>query len=216
MQGFRGLHIVGNEQTHRMRRHTYLSAVIPCCWSTWIALNGSSEETPPKQVKLTELEASRCLRRSLLAPACATGRRASSKSQVTVMRGFSHGESRGEQLRPGQAVLLEMLREFLETLIEIRGSISTCSMRAIELTARTFPFSMPVTSFITLRAVFSAAPLLEHQRHILILRQLYAAKMQDLGAPEAHFGQEMRNPLGARALHSPRCADRPNKRHRLL
>ena len=40
-----------------------------------------------------------------------------------------------------QAVLLEMLREFIKALIEIRQSISTCSMRAMEFTAKTFPFS---------------------------------------------------------------------------
>ncbi len=35
------------------------------------------------------------------------------------MRVFPAVKSRGEELRPGQAVSFEMLREFLKTLIEI-------------------------------------------------------------------------------------------------
>src|SRR5262249_12857339 len=65
--------------------NTYLSGTIPWCSSTCNALSDNSDDTPPKQVRLTELDASRCLRMSL---ACASVRnRASSHSEshATVM-----------------------------------------------------------------------------------------------------------------------------------
>ena len=54
--------------------------------------------------------------------------------------------------------------------------------------------------------MLSATPLLENQRHILTLRQLYAAKMQDLCTPEAHFGQgcEVHLPQGPCIRHDAR------------
>src|ERR1700759_2317641 len=65
--------------------NTYLSGTIPRAPRTCNALNGNSDETPPKQVRLTELEASRCLRSSL---ACSSERNKApshSESQATVM-----------------------------------------------------------------------------------------------------------------------------------
>src|SRR5215468_5911706 len=64
---------------------TYLSATIPCCPRTCNALNGKSDETPPKQVRLTELEASRCRRRSLLCSRARNKASSHSESQATVM-----------------------------------------------------------------------------------------------------------------------------------
>src|SRR4051812_6119622 len=40
-----------------------------------------------------------------------------------------------------------------------------------------------------LRTMFAAPPLLEYQRHILTLRELDASNVQDLCAPETHFGE---------------------------
>src|SRR5882757_9904567 len=68
--------------------NTYLSGTIPWCPRTCNALSGNSDETPPKQVRLTELEAWRCLRKSVLR--CSVRNRASShsESQATVMLVF--------------------------------------------------------------------------------------------------------------------------------
>src|SRR5262249_7956352 len=64
---------------------TYLSATIPCCCRTCNALCGKSDETPPKQVRLTELEASPCLRRSLLRSSVRSRASSHSVSQASVM-----------------------------------------------------------------------------------------------------------------------------------
>src|ERR1035438_4996406 len=53
-----------------------------------IALNGKSEETPPKQVRLTELKVSRCLRKSLLPSSVRSKVSSDSESQVIIMRVF--------------------------------------------------------------------------------------------------------------------------------
>jgi len=63
-------------------------------------------------------------------------------------------------------------------------------MRAIELTAKNSPAFHPRNLLHNLRAVFGAAvPIFYDQSDILALCQLHAAKVQDLGAPKAHFGQ---------------------------
>src|SRR6185295_12204437 len=67
---------------------TYLSATIPCCCRIWIALNGKSDETPPKQVRLTELRVSRCLRKSWLPSSVRSKASSHSGSHVIMMRVF--------------------------------------------------------------------------------------------------------------------------------
>src|SRR5437763_13548342 len=64
----------------------YLSAISPWCCRIWIALNGKSEATPPKQVRLTELNVSRCLRKSLLFSSVRSKVSSDSESQVIIMR----------------------------------------------------------------------------------------------------------------------------------
>src|SRR5580692_3278673 len=68
--------------------NTYLSGTIPCCPRTCNALNGNSDDTPPKQVRLTEPEASRCLRRSLLRSSVRNRASSHSESHATVMLVF--------------------------------------------------------------------------------------------------------------------------------
>src|SRR5215218_7788078 len=68
--------------------NTYLSGTIPCCPRTCNALNGNSDEIPPKQVRLTELEASRCLRRSLAYSSVRNRASSHSGSQAMVMLVF--------------------------------------------------------------------------------------------------------------------------------
>ena len=82
-----------------------------------------------------------------------------------------------------------MLREFLETLIEISGIDFHVLNASHRIDGQNLSVFHACNLFHHLRAVFSATPLLENQRHILTLRQLHAAKMQNLRAPEAHFGQ---------------------------
>src|ERR1700674_2070494 len=65
---------------------TYWSAAIPGCLQICIPLNGKSEETPPKQVRLTELRVSRCLRKSLLRSSVRSKVSSDSESEVIMMR----------------------------------------------------------------------------------------------------------------------------------
>jgi hypothetical protein len=51
-------------------------------------MKGNSDEAPPKQVRLTELEASRCWRRSLLRFSVRNSASSHSESQATVMLVF--------------------------------------------------------------------------------------------------------------------------------
>src|SRR6266850_7649912 len=128
---------------------TYLSAMIPCCCRIWIALNGKSEETPPKQVRLTELKVSRCLRKSLLLSSVRSKVSSDSESQVIIMRVLPAVKLEARSCGQDRLFCLRCCANFSKPSLRSLESISTCSMRAIELTARTFPFSMPATSFIT-------------------------------------------------------------------
>ena len=127
-----------------------------------MALNGKSEETPPKHVRLAERRVSRCLRKSLL-PSSVRSKVSSPipKSEAIMMRVFPAVKAKAEELRPGQAVLFEMLRELLKTQIGSppNGFLPHAQCVVIELTAKTFPFSIPATYFVSrfLRAMFSAA-----------------------------------------------------------
>src|SRR6059058_710679 len=79
-----------------------------------------------------------------------------------------------------------MLRELLETVIEIFGIDFHMLNASHRVDGQNLSVFHACNLSHHLRAVFNAAPLLENQRHILTLRQLYAAKMQDL-APQKHI-----------------------------
>src|SRR3984893_8977010 len=111
-----------------------------------MALNGKSEETPPKQVRLTELKVSRCFRKSLVPSSVRSKVSSDSESQVIIMRVFPAVKAEARSCGQDKPFCLRCSE-----------SISTCSMRAIELTAKTFPLSIPLTSFITC-VLCSAAP----------------------------------------------------------
>src|SRR4029077_14734473 len=73
---------------------------------------------------------------------------------------FSGGESRGEELRPRQAILFEMLREFLKTLIEIDGIDLDMLNASDRVDSQSFSALHPHNLFHHLRAMLSAAPFL--------------------------------------------------------
>ena len=85
-------------------------------------------------------------------------------------------------------MLFEMLREFLKTLIEIRRIDLHMLNAGHRVDGQNLSAFHARNLFHHLRAVFSAAPFFQDQRHILALCQLHAAKMQNLGAPKTHFG----------------------------
>src|SRR6266478_106000 len=82
-------------------------------------------------------------------------------------------------------------------------------MRAIELTAKTFPLSIPITSFITC-VLCSVPPIFlkpkAHFGFVLAPRCENAKPWR----PKNTFRITMQNPADARVLNSQRCADRPS------
>src|SRR5260370_9998508 len=114
-----------------------------------MALKGKSEDTPPKQVRLTELKVSRCLRKSLLFSSVRSKVSSDSESQVIIMRVFPAVKAEASSCGQDKPFCLRCCANFSKPRLRSAESISTCSMRAIELTAKTFPFSIPMTSFIT-------------------------------------------------------------------
>src|SRR5689334_20059545 len=128
---------------------TQRSGTIPRFLRTCIALNGRSDETPPKQVRLTELDASRCRRRSLLPSRVRNSASSHSESQATVMLVFPAAKSEARSCGQDRLFCARCCANFSKPWLRSLESISTCSMRSIELTARTLPLSMCVASFIT-------------------------------------------------------------------
>ena len=79
-----------------------------------------------------------------------------------------------------------MLREFLKTLIEIRRIDLDMLNASDGVDGQSLSAFHSRNLLDHLRAVFGAAPSFDHQRHILALCQLHAAKMQVLGYVRGH------------------------------
>src|SRR5215218_5913859 len=114
-----------------------------------MALNGNSEETPPKQVRLTELKVSRHLPKSALLSSVPNKVSRDSESEVIVMCVLPAVNAEARSCGQGKPFCLRCSANFSKPWLRSADSICTCSMRAIELTAKTFPLSIPITSVVT-------------------------------------------------------------------
>src|SRR6202023_912386 len=99
-----------------------------------IALNGRSEETPPKQVRLTELKVSRCLRKSLLLSSVRSKVSSDSESQVIIMRVFPAVKAEARSCGQDKPFCLRCCANFSKPCLRSAESFSTSSRGAIELT----------------------------------------------------------------------------------